>query len=212
MDLCLVPVVRVALKHDAVLRNALGETKRPRTHRLAAKIGRIFPGRLRRNHHAGAIGQHRQQRRERRRQVQAGGQVIQHIDAGNRRQFAAAVRAGQVLVALDIEFDRRGIEFLAVVEGHALAQLQGQGLVVRRPGIGSRQLRHDVELVVDIEQLVAQRGEHDAADEAACHGRIEDIGVFGQADAQGLCLRAGHKQAGRDGEDGAQPPAEAVKR
>src|SRR5207253_8398088 len=45
-------------------------------------------------------------------------------------------------------------------------------------------LRHDVELFVDVEQLVAERCEHDAADIGAGHGRIEDIGILGKPDPQ----------------------------
>ena len=48
-----------------------------------------------------------------------------------------------------------------------------------------RQLRHDVELVVDVEQFVAEGSEHDAPDIGAPHRGIEDIGVLGEADAQG---------------------------
>ena len=50
--------------------------------------------------------------------------------------------------------------------------------------VRQRQLRHDVELVVDVEQLVAQRREHDAADVGARQRRVEHVGVLGQADAQ----------------------------
>ena len=48
----------------------------------------------------------------------------------------------------------------------------------------SAELRHDVELLVDVEQLVAERGEHDAADIGARERRIENIGILGKADAE----------------------------
>ena len=50
------------------------------------------------------------------------------------------------------------------------------------------------ELLVDVEQLVAQRGEHDAADEAAGQRRIEHVGILGQADAQGLRMDGGRDE------------------
>ena len=186
VDRALVPVVRVALEHDAVLRDALDELERARADRLGAELVALGLRRLGRDHHAGAVGQHREQRRERRRQVEPHRLRVDHVDAGHRRQLAAPVRAGHGLVALDVELDRRGVELLAVVEGHAAAQLDGQRLVVGRPFVAGRELRHDVQLLVDVEQLVAQRGEHDAADEGARQRRIEHVGVFGQADAQRL--------------------------
>ena len=47
-----------------------------------------------------------------------------------------------------------------------------------------RELRHDVELFVDVEQLVAKRREDDAADIGARQRRIENVGIFGEPDAQ----------------------------
>jgi hypothetical protein len=46
-------------------------------------------------------------------------------------------------------------------------------------------------------QLVAQAGEHDAADEGARHGRVEDVRVLGQADTQRLGLGLQTKPATR---------------
>ncbi len=47
-------------------------------------------------------------------------------------------------------------------------------------------MRHDIEFFVDVDQLVAQRREHDPADKGAGQRRIEDVGIFGEAEAQGL--------------------------
>ena len=62
-----------------------------------------------------------------------------------------------------------------------------------------RELRHDVEVAVDIEQLVAQRREHNAPDIRARHGRVEDVGILGKADAQ-MALRQGgrYRDGGRE--------------
>ena len=73
--------------------------------------------------------------------------------------------------------------------------------------VARRELRHDVELLVDVEQLVAQRREHDAADERARERRIEDVGILGKADAQRL---RGRRQRG-DGGGKARSTAQAVR-
>ncbi len=51
----------------------------------------------------------------------------------DRRQLAAPDRAGHRLVPLQAELDRLGVELLAVVELHAVAQLDRQRLAVGRP-------------------------------------------------------------------------------
>ena len=56
-----------------------------------------------------------------------------------------------------------------------------------RPGVTF----HDGELLVDVEQLVAERREDDPADEGARQRRVEDVGVLGEADAQRLRVRCG---------------------
>jgi hypothetical protein len=130
VDRALVPVVGVALQHDAVLRHALDELEGARADRVGAELVARGLRRLGRDHHAGAVGQLRQQRRERRRQVQAHGGGSTTSTRRHGRQFAAPVGAGDGLVALDVELDGGGVELLAVVEGHALAQLQRQRLAV----------------------------------------------------------------------------------
>ena len=107
-------------------------------------------------------------------------------------------------MTLEVEFDRRGVELLAVVEGHALADLKQQRLVVTAPFVAGGQLRHEVELLVEVEELVAQAGEDDAADEGARQARIEDVEVLGQADTQGLGLRGCGGKAGGQGQRQAQ--------
>ena len=190
-DAALVPVVRIALDHDLVLRDALDEAERSRAHRLVAElVARLLRG-LGRDHHSGAVGELREQRSERRRQIQADRHRIDHVDACHRRQLAAAVRSGHRLVALDVVFHRGGVELLAVVEGDARSHLDGQRLVVRGPFVAGGELRHDVELFVDVEELVAQRREHDAADEGARQRGIEHVGILGEPEAQRLRARAG---------------------
>ena len=87
-------------------------------------------------------------------------------------------------MALQRIFRGFGVERLAVVEFDAGPELDRHFLAVGGGLVRQRKLRHDVELLVDVEQLVAERGEHDAADIGACQRRIENVGVFGQPDAQ----------------------------
>ena len=82
----------------------------------------------------------------------------------------------------------RGIEQFAVMELHPGTQVDHQRPVVG-PLVAGRELRHDVQLLVDVEQLVAQPGEHDAPYERARHGRVEDVGILGEPDAQRLRIR-----------------------
>ena len=72
-----------------------------------------------------------------------------------------------------------------------------QRLVVR-PFVAGGELRHDVQLLVDVEQLVAQPGEHDAADIGGGQCRVHHVQVLPQRDAQGLreCRDDGDQHAG----------------
>ena len=145
--------------------------------------------RLRRDHHPGAVGELREQRREGRRQVEPRRHRIDDVDARHQRELAPPVRPGHRLVALDVVLDGGGVELLAVVEGDAGPKLQRQRLAVRRPLPGRGELRDDVQLLVDVEELVAERREHDAPDEGPRERRIEHVRILGEADAQRLRLR-----------------------
>ena len=140
--------------------------------------------RLGRNHHAGAVGELRDQRRVGRLQHQPDGQGIDHLDVIDIGEFRFAERSRKRHVPLDREFRGLRIERFAVLEFHAGPKLDRHRLAVGGGLIGQRELRHDVELFVDVEQLVADGGEHDAADIGARQRGIEHIGVLGEADAQ----------------------------
>jgi len=77
-----------------------------------------------------------------------------------------------------------GVERLAVVEFHVRPQLDGHLLAVGGSLVRQRKLRHDIELFVDVEQLVAKRREDDTPDIGAAERGIEHVRVFGEADAQ----------------------------
>ncbi|MGY4496699.1 hypothetical protein ACVWYH_000626 [Bradyrhizobium sp. GM24.11] len=77
-------------------------------------------------------------------------------------------------------------------------ELDDEALAVVEGLARQRELGHDVELLVDVEQLVAERGKHDAADIGARHRGIEDIGVLGETDAQrGLRVGGSKRQQER---------------
>src|SRR6202790_1868103 len=95
-------------------------------------------------------------------------------------------------MAVEREFGGLGVERFAVMEFVPGPQLDRHLLAVGGGLMRQRQLRHDVELLVDVEQLVAECREYDAADIGARHGRVEDIGILAKPDAQrGLGLSPG---------------------
>ena len=119
-----------------------------------------------------------------------------------RGEFRLAERGRHRQVAFEREFRGLRVERLAVMEFHARPQLDGDLLAVGGGLVRQRKLRHDVELLVDVEQLVAERGEHDAADIGARERRIENVRILGEADAQrglGLNGRLERQQQSRRG-------------
>ena len=70
------------------------------------------------------------------------------------------------------------------MEFHARPQLDRDLLAIGGSFMGQRELRHNIELFVDVEQLVAERCEYDASDIGAGHRRVENIRVLGETDAQ----------------------------
>ena len=151
---------------------------------MQAELVAFLLHRLGRDHHAGAIGELGKQRRIRVLQHELDGEGIDHLDVVDAGEFRFPERAGHVDVPLDREFRGFGVERLAVMELDAGPKLDGHCLAVGRGLLGQRELRHDVELLVDIEQLVAEGREHDASDIGAPQRRIEHVGIFGKADAQ----------------------------
>jgi hypothetical protein len=96
-----------------------------------------------------------------------------------------AERAGHGEMPFQREFGGFRVELFAVVEFYSRAQLDRHCLAVGRRFVAERELRHDVELLVDVEQLVADRGKDDAAHVGARERRIEHIRIFRESDAQG---------------------------
>ena len=117
-------------------------------------------------------------------EVQAHGQRIDDLDLLDRGELGPAERALHGQVALEGELRRLGVERLAVVELDVRAQLDRHRLAVVGGLVGQRELRHDVELLVDVEELVAKRREDDAADIGAGERRVEHVGILGKSDAE----------------------------
>src|SRR5690606_35536046 len=72
----------------------------------------------------------------------------------------------------------------AVVKDDILTQVEGECFVVVAPQPFGRELRHEIQLRVDVDQLVAERGEDNAANEGARPMRVEHVRIFLEADAE----------------------------
>ena len=179
-----VPVVRIAGKRDVVLLHPLHEFIGARADGIEPEFGAGLLRGLRRDHHAGAVAERGQQGRIRLLQVEAHRERIDDIDAVDRGELRLADQFRHRLVALDVEFDGRRVEFLPVMEGDAVAQLEGDHLAVLGDLPGGREARHDLQIGRDVDELVAQRLEDDAADEALAGRRVEEVRIVEKPDPQ----------------------------
>ena len=150
----------------------------------AARTCRRPPSPPWRHHHPRAIRELRDQWRIGRLQNQLDGERIDDIDMVDRCQFRLSERARECQMPLQRKLCSFRSEGLAVVKLDTGPKLDGDFLAVGRRLVAQRELRHDIELFVDVEQLVAERCEHDAAHIGARHGRIEDIRILGEPDAK----------------------------
>jgi hypothetical protein len=124
--------------------------------------------------------------------------MVDHAD------LTAAVAAGEGQIVLHSVFHGRGVDGLAILEGDVGTEVDDQGLGIR-PFVLERELRDDLQVFVDVEQLVAETGEDDAPDIGAGERGVEDVGVLAQGDAKGLGLRGGcGEQDGQTAERGQQ--------
>ena len=113
------------------------------------------------------------------------------IDGGELR---LPERAGHRRVTIDRKFGGLGIERLAIMKLDARPEFDGDGLAVGRGGVRQRELRHDIQILVSVEQLVAKGSKDDAPDIGAGEGGIEHIRILGQPDAQ---RRLARRQSGQ---------------
>ena len=102
-------------------------------------------------------------------------------------------------MTFEAKLDRGRVERLAVVKLDPLPDLHDQAFVAVGPLPLGRELRHDVELGTDIDELVAQGCKDDAADIGARQGRVQQVGVLGEPDPQarlgrGACQKRRQRQ------------------
>src|SRR5262245_40239066 len=195
MDVVLVPVVLEFFKHDAILLHAFHELVGPGTDRVQAKLVALLLGSLRRYHHPGAVSELRDQRRVGAFEHDVDRERIHHINVIDSGQLRLAERAGYGDMAFERELRRFGVEGLAVMKFDAGPQLDRDSLAVGRGGMGQRELWHNIETLVDIEQLVAKRSKDDAPDICPGERGIEHIRVFGQPYPQ--CCLSRRRPAGQ---------------
>ena len=180
-----VPVGGEALEGDAVLGDALDEAERAGTDGVEAEILAGGRGGLGGDDHAGAVGQHGDERGEGLFEHDADGEGVDDLRPFHGADLVAAEAAREVLVAVEGVFDGCGVERLVVVEADAGADVdeecRGVDLLVAGGQHGD-----DLLVLVEVEQLVADGGHDEGADVGARQGRVEEIGVVAHADAQRL--------------------------
>src|SRR5262249_15721464 len=111
-------------------------------------------------------------------------------------------------MSVEREFRCRRVERLAIVKFDARSQLYDDGLAVGGGLVGEGELRYDLEVFIDVEQLVAKTGEDDAADVGSgCRG-IKVVGIFGESDPErGLSqCRGGHHDTQDDADKNPREP------
>jgi hypothetical protein len=114
--------------------------------------------------------------------MRTGGRV-NHFDMVDLVEFGSTETTGQRQMTIEAGLDRVGIHGGAVLKFDAPAQWDQQGLRIG-PGVAEGKLRHDVELLIEVEQLVAQSAEDDTAGVSGGQGWIEHIGVVAQGNAK----------------------------
>ena len=139
--------------------------------------------RLRRGHHAAAVGEDADQGRIGLRQPEDDGGPV-GLDRPDRAELGLPPGFGHGLRALDVELDRCPVHRLAVMEDGVAPKLHGEGERIVRPRPFGGQLRHVVEVPVDVDQLVAEPGEDHAVEEAAADRRVQHVRIALEADAE----------------------------
>src|SRR5581483_8717547 len=181
------------------------QDERPRAglERLAGEVLAARLDRLARDHHPGAVDQDRQQRRERRLQVEDDRHRVLDLDVVDRRELSRARRALGRPVAVDVPLDRVGVEVGAVVELDAFAQLERDLLAVAGdlPALG--EAGDDLAVGVDLHERVVDLVVGVAVDERARAHRVEvdDVVLEHEGDraARRSWLGGGGRRRGRRG-------------
>ncbi|MEJ2358966.1 MAG: hypothetical protein P8Y13_12950 [Deinococcales bacterium] len=186
------PVVRVGLEHDLLPRGPAHELEGPRADGvLVDGLAVLLDGR-RADDAAGRVREGVEHRAERLAQGELHLVLGEHVDALDDTVEAPAPElVGRVLDPVEVGLDRLGVERRAVLEGDALAEVEGEhrGLRVGRPG--GRQLSHDLAGLVE-------------ADESFVDGSLDGevqipVGIPGIETNRVAGHRDAHRPAGSEG-------------
>ena len=200
--MALVPIIGVALEHQAVARHPGFQDEGSGADRIAIVIVAEFLDRGRRMDRVVHGGRRYQRRQIDRRiaQLEGDGQIVDGFDLVDELDVeGAAAVIVRVLLPGIIEGDGLGVERRAVVKLHARPQLEGPGLVIVGMAPGLRELRHRLAAVVQRRQCVEderrrglRRGVVDADLERIEAGNVE-LEPDGDA-AAGLLRRGGVRE------------------
>jgi len=113
----------------------------------------------------------------------AGWRWVNDRHIGDRFCLALASRVVGGSIAVQIGLYGLGVQCCAIVEDDTRPQLQGQSLAIFVPAPFAGELWSIVQLCIDVDKLVAQRGKDDTADERSSLRRIEAIRILLQANA-----------------------------
>ena len=149
------PMVFVPLHRDLAVRLPPGKAERPGADRVAAVVLAMRHHRRGRHDQTGGVGQVRQQRRIGRVEVEAHRQIVDDLGVLDRREEerqrkGAGVVVGVALVqhAVEVECHRIGVERRAVMEHHAVAQIERVDRAVLADVPAFRQGRLDLQRAV----------------------------------------------------------------
>ncbi|MCP1571879.1 hypothetical protein J2S30_000258 [Herbaspirillum rubrisubalbicans] len=136
-----------------------------------------------RGHHAGAVGENRQEGREGRGQLQLDGVIVHHRDLADVFQFVAA-QGSLFLAAQQVELHRLGVEGRAILELDPFAQVERVGLLIvgNAPALG--QHGDDLAFAIQVHQLVEDTLVEDALVQHRRLRRIELAGIGVQRDVE----------------------------
>ncbi len=210
VDRARVPVTGEALQQNVILRHPLDEAERAGAYRVQREFVARPSQRPRRQHHPRPIRELSDQRGVGCLEVELHCQRIDDVDGVDRVDFAPPHRAFGGQIAHQRDLHRLGVHRLVILEFHSRAEMNHQ---MRRIPIfvAGGELRYDLQLRVDVEQLVAERGEDEPADIAGAERRIEQVGVLAKSDAQRPFLRdpggdgRQRERAGQEGDEARHP-------
>ena len=199
------PVVLVAHELEAVVVLPAHELERPGADRRAIDVAALVLDRFRRHDQPDAVRQDGRQARIRPVELERDLALAGDLDAFDRADVGFHIGARVVLVAIEVEFHRLGVEGRAVMKFHAIDEIEHQRLRIgerpglRKPGLELQRLRHE------IDQRVEHRIERIEVRQVAARHRVERSRIVGHRQPQpaalarallGQCRRGQRERAG----------------